>query len=245
VHCSLRCVRLLSLAVAYCVAVANANTITYTDTWSSAEGQKHICEQGVGVSLGSCPPFDVLVPEFNPALGILNAIQWSFTDYQQYLVGVNDEYNPQGVTYSFTNTGGDSAPLLNMTVSKTQTVNGVVLNPYNATNISEGSSWDINMLMASGTLTGDDVDPFIGTEPVVNIVVTPFLSQSPVVASSGGYVFAALWGVMDGPELTVTYDYTTATPAPIGTPEPRDGIAFLAAAFSIALWLRTRTRHRL
>jgi hypothetical protein len=223
--------RLMLIAVLGTLHAASllANSYTYTtDTADTGEGSYQIC----GYYAPGCEPFELDVPEFNPVIGTLDSITFTFTDTQTVVGGVSALYLPADDTYSYTNTEGDTSTQLGIGVSATQTVN--CLSNCSGFNISEDPETTVNHLVVSGTLTGAEMDAFIGTGYLA-LFVTPFLDAAGgVISSDGNLVGVVLYEVTDDASLQITYN-----DSPAGViPEPRWISGFLALGFAVSVALR-------
>jgi len=177
-------------------------------------------------SAGACPSFDITVPQFNPSLGTLGSVTWSFTDYTLITLFLN-EY-PGDQPYSLDVTAEDTSSVLGLDATSTQESAGSGL----------GGDLDYyfpisSVLTASGI--APDSSPFLGTG-MISVVVTPsaFVSNGTGPDEGNGGLIVGLLGANDYAQLTVTYNV-------VPTPEPRGGTAFLLIAFLSMLWLKART----
>jgi hypothetical protein len=164
-------------------------------------------------------------PQFNPALGTLDSVTWTFTDSEyDYLALFTPNFSDYE-TINFSTTESISILGVDITDSQQSTWTFFANNGDCMCISSEGAQLD-----ASGTIQNDT--PFIGPGYV------QIQTGSPVVSISG------LDGSPDDPDttdffgddgdngaFTITY---TVTPVP----EPNGGIAFLAIAFLGALGLK-------
>ena len=200
-----------------------AGTITVTSTGSYFNAFTNVDD----CANGPCSPFNISVPQFDPSLGTLTSITWTFTDSQQYYGGMNDMYDPLiGDPTTWTTTEGDESAQLGLDASDSQFNSTVTCG---CRQISMGGFWNMDNIQASGTVPDDN--PFIGTG-TLNIPITPFVSAT-FPRSSKGWVDAAILSTEDGATLTVTETYTT--------PEPSGSIAVLAVAFLALLSLKAKT----
>jgi hypothetical protein len=217
-HCSLRCVGLLLPIVMSSVVAARADTVSYT---SFISGDLN-CN-----SEFPCEIFSLSVPQFDPTLGTLSGVSWTFADFQQYVIYLGESSVTSGEMYTFSYTEGDVSAILGLDASTMEeeywTTCGCdrSLQDFDAINDEVG---------ASGTVPDDS--PFVGTGSVA-IQVQPFFDASfPLIAPpNGGSVYPGIGGVSDSMTLTVTYDYAA-------TPEPSGGVIVLGVAFLIALGLK-------
>ncbi len=160
-------------------AVASADTIVLTGT-NPANCEDGCAPLSPDYCFDTCSPFNISIPQFDPSLGTLTSVTWTFTDYQQYYGGANDMYDPLiGDPYTWTTTEGDQSDLLGLDASNSQLNYGVVCG---CEQISMGGWFSTNNLEATG-LAPDD-SQFIGTG-IVNIPITPFASASFPTSSNG------------------------------------------------------------
>lgn len=222
---------LITIFGALLAASLQANSYTYTtDTEDTGEGMFQLC----GYYAPGCEPFELDVPEFNPAIGTLDSITFTFTDTQTVVGGVSTLYLPADDTYSYTNTEGDTSTQLGLDVSATQTVN--CLSNCSGFNISEDPETTVNHLVISGTLTGAEMAAFFGTGYSA-LFITPFLDAAGgVISSDGNLVGVVLYEVTDDATLEITYN---DSPAGV-VPEPRWLSGFLALGFATFVVLRRR-----
>jgi hypothetical protein len=194
-----------------------ANSVNYTYTAQTYGDNQQSC----GPLAGACSPFELAIPPFDPSLGTVGSITFTFTDVQSVLGGLNDVMIPWGTAFpAFTDTEGDSAPLLDLNVSASQQITCVVGTSCGLNEDDEGLR-ATNNLVISGTLTGAQITPFIGSPSngAVEILVMPFLEDPGIVQNSSDQynLWVSLFGVSDQASLTLTYKDSTAS----AVPEPR------------------------
>jgi hypothetical protein len=226
---TLHCVKSVIIVLAFCGAVA-ANPVSYTYTTTNFESEvPQVC------GFAGCPPDELALPQFNPVFGTLESISYTFTDYQTAYGGLFDLGAPITDSFSYSETEGDVSSQLGINVHSTQ---NITCGPPDCTgddDIIGLTPWISNTFMSSGTLSGADMDMFIGTGYAL-MSVTPYLDSPGGFESSSGYLDVAfLNAVFDSDTLTVTYNVSTV-------PEPRDSLLVLAVVFAAALWLKTLFR---
>jgi hypothetical protein len=211
------------------IAVVRADTIVLTGTYQTT------VQDDCGFP--GCSPFSISIPQFDPSLGTLTSIAWTFTDGQQYYGGINDIGDPLiGDPFTWTTTEGDASSVLGLDVSNSQFNEGV--NICGCNQISMGGWWSEDSLDATGVVPDDS--PFIGTG-TLNIPITPFVSAS-FPTSSNGEVEAGILFTEDSASLTVTETYTALDPTADPVPEPKGSIVALAPAFLLLVQLDARRR---
>jgi hypothetical protein len=194
-----KCLLFLSVATLCC-----ADTVTYT--YTTTEG----LEQNCNVGYYTCSALTLSIPQFNPDLGILQAIDWTFTDGLQFYSGYNDiadEYEPS-VPFSYSTTEGDQSTILGLDVSATQQVSGYTCQG-GCRNVSGGGTWGWIYLTASGTV--QDFDPFVG-DGTIAIDILPVVDATWPVSTED--VASSIGPIISGMTLEVTY---VVSPVP----EPR------------------------
>lgn len=211
---------LLVLAVAF-ASLANADSITVDP----------VSQDGGGLVTGFPATYSnqilLVIPQFNPSLGTLQSIDYSFTDNQQLSWGLNDEGLPAGIPFQITFTGAVTS------VADTYSQFSVSLPIDSAyTSVIEGTTngqgqnisgvdylYFSDVMTASGTTYSDS---FIGT----GFVGVAFNASA---FAQGNYpVFATLTGYSNSDDiaLDLTYNYTPV-------PEPRYGWILLVAASGV------------
>ena len=228
--------RLITLLIFLAFTIAHADTIDLLVTGTS---------NGIDdcVNFPGCSPFDISIPQFDPSLGTLTSVAWSFTDYQQFYGGYNDLSDPiPGDQFTWSTTEGDESNLLGLTASNSQVNSGEACG---CRQISMGGWWSEDSLDATGVVPDDS--PFIGIG-TLNIPITPFVSASFPTTESGAWVVAGILFIEDSATLTLTETYTAAAADPTfgadviaSTPEPRYG-AFLLAISGLIVRLISRFR---
>lgn len=192
--------------VLFCVSTLCADTVTYTYTASSGAVEQVNCEYG-------CSAVTLSIPQYNPDLGTLEAIDWTFIDGMQYYSGYNDiadEYDPS-VPFSYSTTEGDESAILGLNVSATQQHSGMTCQG-GCRNISGGGFWGFNYFQASGTV--QDFDPFLG-DGTISIDILPIIDATWPVSTED--VASGIGPIISGMILQVTY---VASPV-AATPEPQ------------------------
>lgn len=241
-YCSEVPMRITILAL-LTIAALCADTVTLTSTRSSAL-------QSCG-NFQDCQPFDILIPQFDPARGTPQSITWAFADSQSYYGGYNDIGATEFGDFTWTTTEGDmlSAPL-GAQASNSQNLSASI-NPYNTRNVSFGGWWASGVVEANGVV--EDSSQWIG-QGEVEIQVTPFLFASNPQGDGAGQVnTTSLNSIMDDVTLTVTADY--GQPAQTvsrfsrlvaKSPVPEPGLRFplvLLVVLMGAMWSKGKRRE--
>lgn len=191
----------ITLLALLTIAALCADTVTLTSTRSSAL-------QSCG-NFQDCQPFDILIPQFDPARGTPQSITWTFADSQSYYGGYNDIGDTEFGEFTWTTTEGDLLGLpLGVQASNSQTLSASI-NPYNTRNVSSGGWWQSGVVQASGVVA--DSGQWIGLGEVM-IQVTPFLFASTPQGTGADQVNTSLAAVVDDAALTVTADYGASAP---------------------------------
>jgi hypothetical protein len=157
------------------------------------------------------------IPQFNPDLGTLDSITYSFTDAMTGLGGYNDMGAPEGTTFTYTWTGADTANFFTASASNSMQV---MVSAGGGVNISGGGFDSALNLAANGTLTGNAMQQFIGAGDLA-ITITPTMDSYAADASNNAWIttgpeMAEIW---DSTELSITY---VDAPAVIdAVPEPQ------------------------
>lgn len=177
------------------------------------------------------PPaiYSIEVPQFNPALGTLESIHYSFSDVQIVEFAANDDTDPIGAPFTITVTPLGVSDTLDFEVTKTPQSD-----IYFVTGIRQVGmplEGDTFILSNSGTLI--PADAFLGTGALaVDFTSNPTVS-SPDASAIG--VNVRLFSVQDIPALDISYEYTSV-------PEPR---ALFLIGLATLLIARFRRVHRI
>lgn len=207
--------RVVGWAVVVCTLLAevlSADSVTYSseviNSLDSALSGGLVC-----VDNYNCEPTDFSVPEFDPSLGTLDLVQWSFNGLQQVIIDIDNCGPTEPITYSYEITGGDmlSGPTGSSTGSATNSGGTSEAGYYGSCAIISGPGF-LNSFQVQGTVL--NLTDFIGTGEIT-VQATPFFNGSVDVIPFKGY--AILSYEMDD-TLSVTYNYNNVPPIP--TPEP-------------------------
>jgi hypothetical protein len=181
---------------------------------------------------GNCTGFDCSytysIPQFNPALGTLNEIDWSLQEFGE--VDIDPDYCSEfgeplpPIPYSYTSTVSDA--ILNGSGSVTHSQSGL-----NYGGCAGADNIGYQALLTFGS-TITDVSAYIGTGSVL-------ASTDPTISGSGDIepgldAYFRNWGS----ELTLTYDYNT----PSSVPEPRLYVLLLVFLILSVAYHRTQRR---
>lgn len=192
--------RLLTL-FALSTAALFADSVNYTEVVSTQTAFQYC-----GPEEWTCSPFTITVPQFNPALGSLDAVAWLISDEIHFQWGINDMMaQTLPAPYDFALAEGVSSDVLGLNASNTQERSGS-LGWY-------GNSYDAVMdetyLTASGFAL--DSSPFIGSGSI-NVAIQPLLSDQNFATLAA---FPMLLGEWDQFTLAVVYDApASAIPEP-------------------------------
>jgi hypothetical protein len=207
-HCFLRCVgRSYLLIVMLISGSALADQIT-VQAFDENESQYSL---GNGTANSSF--FIVEVAQFDPSLGVLQSVDYSFTDDQNLYWGLNDIDVPIGTPFPVTFTGEVQAnsatePILPVDITYSNTLN--LTTHSNTQIISSPFHQDFdNILTASGTT---DPSAFIGPG------YTSFeFEASDSISSDQVVVGLGLYPQTDNLALDITYNYAPV-PEPVYLP---------------------------
>jgi len=187
-----------------------ADSITVEDQFFYDLGSNGTCFPGPCIDT-----FDVyLIPQFNPSLGTLQSVDYTFTDTQNAVWGFNDITLPPGLPFSFTMDStlqSEDFPFIGFSSSKTDV--GITSGQHDIsfTEINSTTTY-----IATGEFNSG-LNGFIGTS---------FLSfgqfQSTAGPSNGivpldnNVVYIGMHDVTDYATVQLTYNYTPAVPEPRG-----------------------------
>jgi hypothetical protein len=207
----------LAIAVLLALPLSADSNITYS---VSATLQQSPCSQTISVF---CQALQFTIPQFS-GTGTLSEVDWSFSDFQEVLEGIDTLYEPNtGQAWEVTWTGGASSDVLGLDTSGSSSESFVLY--------SNGAQEDwphYFRLSASGA--APDVSPFVG-DGSITVDITPFAyaQQAPWL----GIAWAE--DISDTASLTVTYV------DPPAVPEPR-GIVFVGLPVLLAGAVAVRLR---
>lgn len=192
--------------------VLSADSVTYTYTATAVNATT------CGGYLPGCAPLEFDIPEFDPGLGAIDSIEWTFADTQDYAVNIaywgSPVYGGSTNLLAWQTTEGDTSAQLGLDASATQNQSC-----YCAADWFWTGQNDIE---ASGTI--GDPSAYIGTGTIA-IFVQPGTSQTDPGFESTG-VYTSLLDTSDDATLTLSYIDTPA----VQTPEPSEfGIVALLA----------------
>jgi hypothetical protein len=204
-------------------SLASASAYTYTATGG---GTSSLC--GVDGNYDEpCGAYSLEIPQFDPALGTLESVEWTLTDGQSFLTGFNDIDQTPGQEFNYTTIGSDQSVMLGLNSSATDIMNAVTCG---CRDVSGGSGDSDDLLLASGAVP--NTSPFIGTG-MAYIEILPSIDATDAVLTDGqdvgNQIITAAWGLKDNATLQITY---------VATPEAR-GYNWLVVALIVVLvfWL--------
>jgi hypothetical protein len=146
--------------------------------------------------------------QFDPALGTLQSISFSFSDLQIFGFGINDISATVGETAQIIATGSVSSSILPINLSSTQT-KVYIAGPCLCEHIFQGGFNGGGAFSAPGELFAP---AFIGTGTVaVDFTSAPVLQVLPLSTN----LFGGINFVQDFETLDITYNYT-----PVPEPSP-------------------------
>ena len=166
-----------------------------------------------GAAISGCVPYAIQVPQFDPALGTLLAIDFAYTDSQFVGWGWNDQGAPVGVPFQVTVSSDNRCDFFGGGTAST-TYDLITTGTHHISGSGGGSSFSL----ANSSSFFDS--SFIGTGFVTSNCVSRASVQSSLIVP-----FAALTTERDFARLDLSYIYS---PTNAVAPEPRYLAAVLA-----------------
>ena len=199
-------------------------------------------------------PFYYTIPQFNPDLGTLTSLSFSFVGSVEGAMGYNDVDSPIGTSFfinanaSITETlDSPIGPAVNLGISASGTAGEFF--PYQIGPLTEVGDIDTEnsepgasiTLTDSGTLSGAALDPFIGSSgdavivaltPTMNYYISDWTLDGVPQSGIGPSVVTKEYEGDGTLTITETYD-------PAAIPEPKT-IGWMVTLIALAAWHRRR-----
>jgi len=188
------------------------NSVDYSYSWSADLTQEE----------GSNQSMEFYFPQFDPTLGSLDALSFTFVDQMEGIGGYNDMGAQPPTTFTYTWSGSDveTTNYLGVSAAASGSMQVSLTNPNGGVDISGGGFPQYLTLTDAGTLSGSALAPFMGTG-WLTITIAPQMNSatSDVVGLDGPEsgidgVFGGIDEVLDNASLSITYEDAAAVPEP-------------------------------